>query len=110
MSAVAAAVASCVVALGVHHVMMLGVRGCVGKFVGESSVLGKLRIAAEFAGIRLSACVVVECLKRITITIVLVTIIIFVVAIRIRDSPGPEHGPLPALGTLERGKRAKMSG
>lgn len=84
---------------------------CVGKFVGESSVLGKLRIAAEFAGIRLSACVVVECLKRIiTITIVLVTIIIFVVPIRIRDSPGPEPGPLPAFGTLERGKRAKMSG
>lgn len=87
----------------------------MGKFVGESSVLGKLRIAAEFAGIRLSACVVVECLKRIiTITIVLVRIIhiIFVVAIRIRDRPGPEHepGPLPALGTLERGKRAKMSG
>lgn len=92
--------------------MML--EACVGKFVGESSVLGKLRIAAEFAGIRLSACVVVECLKRIiTITIVLVTIIIiFVVAICIRDSPGPEPepGPLPALGTLERGKRAKMSG
>lgn len=59
--------------------MML--EACVGKFVGESSVLGKLRIAAEFAGIRVSACVVVECLKRITITIVLVTIIIFVVAI-----------------------------
>lgn len=109
MSAVAAAAVVVLVDLGVHHVMML--EACVGKFVGESSVLGKLRIAAEFAGIRLWACVVVECLKRIiTITIVLVTIILFVVAIRIRDSPGPEHGPLPALGTLERGKRAKMSG